>query len=118
MVFENCEQNRTTSALISEAVKAVTWHFAAFGIVLLETFVQNLVPLTCPSLQILSKTQIGVFSITIFLVNLLEKNIVMTPEPVMILPLQRQKIKNSVKKSDIDVILENCDVIVIFLIYG
>ena len=37
------------------------WYFAAFSNILLETFVTNLVSLTRPSLQILGKTQTGVF---------------------------------------------------------
>ena len=45
----------------------------------------NLVSLTRPSLQILRKTQMEVFSISGFLVNLLSKKIVKTQELVMIL---------------------------------
>ena len=52
----------------SETVKAVTWHFAAFSNILLETFVTNLIFVACPSLQ-LGKTQMGVFPIPEFLVN-------------------------------------------------
>ena len=43
--------------------------FAAFNNILLETFVPNLLSLTFPSLQILGKTQAGVFPISGFLVN-------------------------------------------------
>ena len=43
--------------------------FATFGNVLLEKFVPNSVFLTRPSLQILGKTQTGVFPIFGFLVN-------------------------------------------------
>ena len=46
---------------------------------------QNLVYLTRPSLQILNKTQTGVFPISGFLVNPLQREIVINPEPVMIL---------------------------------
>ena len=42
---------------------------------LLETFVPNLVFLTRPSLQILGKTQTGVFSISGFLVNPYKKKL-------------------------------------------
>ena len=48
----------------SETVKAVTLTFCS--ILLLETFVLNLVSLTCPSL---GKTQTGVFPISGFMVN-------------------------------------------------
>ena len=60
-------------------------HFAAFSNILLETFVPNLVFLACPSLQVLSKTQIVKFLICEFLVNPLQKEILITPEPVTIL---------------------------------
>ena len=53
----------------SETVKAVTLPFAAFSDILLEIFVPNLVSLTSSSLQILGKTQTGVFSISGFLVQ-------------------------------------------------
>ena len=45
----------------SETVKAVTlaWHFSVFSNFLLEAFVQNLVSLSRPSLQILVKPQTG-----------------------------------------------------------
>ena len=42
---------------------------AAFSNILLETSVPNLVSITYPSLQILGKTQTGVFLISRFLVN-------------------------------------------------
>ena len=41
----------------------------AFSNILLETFVPNLVSIILPSLQILGKTQTGVFPISGFLVN-------------------------------------------------
>ena len=47
--------------------------FAAFRNNLLETFVPNLVFPTCPSLQILGKTQTGVFPNSGFLVKYLIK---------------------------------------------
>ena len=43
-------------------------------------FMPNLVSLTCPSLQILGKTQTGVFPISRFLPNLLLNKIAITPE--------------------------------------
>ena len=49
--------------------KLYPWKFAAFSNILLETFLPNLVSLTRPSLQILRKTQTGVFPISRFLVN-------------------------------------------------
>ena len=57
----------------SEAEKAVTVAFAAFRNSLLETFVPTLVFPTCPSLQILGKTQTGVFPNSGFLVKYLIK---------------------------------------------
>ena len=61
------------------------WHFAEFSKILLEMFVTNVAFFTFPSLQILGKTQTWVFPIFGFLVNPLKKEIVMSPEPVMIL---------------------------------
>ena len=49
--------------------KDVSIRLAAFSNISLETSVPNLVSLTCPSLQILGKTQTGVFLISGFLVN-------------------------------------------------
>ena len=66
----------------SETVKAV---ILAFYSILLETFVPNFVFITHLSLQILGKTQTGVVLIYGFLVNPLSKEIVITPEPGMIL---------------------------------
>ena len=48
-------------------VKVVNWHFVALTNFSLETFMLNLVSLTCPSLQILVTTQSGVFSFFGFL---------------------------------------------------
>ena len=53
--------------------------------ILLETFVPNFLFLTRSSFQILEKTQMGLFPIFGFLVNPLQKEIGITPEPVMIL---------------------------------
>ena len=46
---------------------------------------QNVISLTPPSLQILDKTQMVVFPVFGFLVNLLLKKVVITPQSVMIL---------------------------------
>ena len=46
-------------------------NFVAVSNILLETLVSNLVSITRPSLQILGKTQAGVFPNSGFLVNLL-----------------------------------------------
>ena len=54
----------------SETVKP--WHVAAFSNILLKTFLPNLLSLTCPSLHILGKIQVGIFLIPRFLVNPLE----------------------------------------------
>ena len=56
----------------SKTVKAVsgkTWHIAALSNFSLETFMANLISMTNPSLQMLDKTQTGVFSISGFLVK-------------------------------------------------
>ena len=87
----------------------------------------NLISIACPSLQILGKTQTGVFSISGFLVNplsLIKENchnsrtsdhIDIKPGPVT-KPDKRNKTTS--KKFDVDVVSENCDVIVIFRIFG
>ena len=49
--------------------KLEQWYFAAFRNILLDTFVPNLVSITCSSLQILGKTQTGISLIFRFLVN-------------------------------------------------
>ena len=85
---------------------------------------RNLVSLTCPSLQILSKTQTGVFQISGFLVNqsLIEEkchnheisnDIDMKLGPV-VKPDKRNKATS--KKFGDNMMSANCDV-VIFLIY-
>ena len=66
----------------SKMVKAVS---LAFCSILLDTFLPNAVCITRPSLQILGKTQTGVFPISGSLVNPLLKKIAIIPEPVMIL---------------------------------
>ena len=78
--------------------------------------------LTRRSFQILDETSTIVSPISGFLVNPLWKEIVITPEPVMILTWnldQKLNLKqNNSKKFDDDIILENCDVIAVFPIYG
>ena len=49
--------------------KLYPWHFVAFSNILGETFAPNSVSLICPNLQILEKTETGLFSISGFLVN-------------------------------------------------
>ena len=87
----------------------------------------NLLFLARRSLHILSKTQTGVFPISGFLVNSLQKEIVIPPEPVMLLISNleqyltiptRQDQQDNVKKIDDADISEICDTIAIFLIYG
>ena len=70
----------------------------------------NLVTLTCPILQILDKTQTGVFSISRFLAKFLKTKTVVTPELV--------KKYGNVTKNDGDAVSKNYDVIIIFPIYG
>ena len=59
--------SKTVKAVTPGNGKAVT--VTAFSNILLETFVPNLVSITCPMLQILGKPQTGVFPISAFLVN-------------------------------------------------
>ena len=60
-------------------------HCAALSYISLNIFVGKLVPLTCLSLQILDKTQTGVFPIFKFMVNLLKRKIVITLKPDLVL---------------------------------
>ena len=85
---------------------------------------RNLVSLTCPSLQILGKTQIEVFLISRFLVDPLLKKSVVTPEP-LILTWTSASNQNWEEKQNIwwkklydDVMSANCDFTVIFLVHG
>ena len=55
--------------LTQKLLKLLPWHLAAFSSILSEKLVPNLVSLTRPSLQILSKTQTEVFPLTEFLFN-------------------------------------------------
>ena len=102
------------------------WHFAAFSNISLETFMPNLVSLTPPSPQILSKTQMGVFLISRFLVNSLvilswsihsktRGDIDTKLGPVAKL---NKRNKTTSQKLHNDVMSINCDVIIIFLTYG
>ena len=71
----------------SKTVKAVsgkTWHIASLSNFSLETFMANLISMTNPSLQILDKTQTGVFSISGFLVKPPVKKIVITNNDINI----------------------------------
>ena len=97
-------------------------HSAGYSNILLETFVLNLVSLTCPSIWILSKTQTGVIS-SLQIQSLIKGNwrnsrtsddIDMKLGSVTKL-YTRNETSNKV---DNDVVLANCDVIVIFPIYG
>ena len=67
----------------SETVKDVSFQFSVFSNFSLETFVPNFISLTWLNLQILGKTQTGVFPISVFLVNPLSTKFVIIPEPVM-----------------------------------
>ena len=73
-----------------------------------------------PSLEILSQTQTGIFPISGFLVNC--QKIAKTPEPAIVLiknlDQQVNLIRETSEKFDNNIMLANCDVIVIFLIYG
>ena len=108
----------------SETVKAVTLAFCTFSNFLLETFAPNLVSLTCPSLQILRRTQTGVFPISGFLVSkrkLFNENsrtshdIDMKLRPVAKLDKRNTETSN---KFDDDAMSPNYDAIAFFPIYG
>ena len=84
----------------------------------------NLVSLTCPSLQILGKTQMGTSNFQISGQSLVKENchnsrtrdnIGIKLSPVTKLA---KKNKTTSKKIDDDIMSENCDVIVIFPIHG
>ena len=91
----------------------------------LETSVPNLVSLSCPSLQILGKTQTEVFPISGFLGQSLMKenchnsrtsdDIDMKLGPVTKFDKRNKTMQ---KKFDDNVMSANCDVIAIFSIYG
>ena len=100
----------------SETVNAVTHHFSAFSNILKETFLINFASLTTPCVQILDKTQMEKFLISGFLVDLLLKKIVITPEPVMILIWDLDQ-KLTPKNIDNNFMSANCDVVVSFGIY-
>ena len=82
----------------------------------------NLVSVTCPSLQILGKTQTGVFPISGE--YLIKENCYNSRTSDDIdMKLGRvtkldERNETTSKKFDFDVISENCDVIVIFRIFG
>ena len=67
--FTGYKSDFTFSGYKSEKVKAGIWDFVAFSNISSETFVPSLVSLTRPSLQILGKTQTGIFLTFRFLVN-------------------------------------------------
>ena len=71
------------SLITQNQYKHSPWHFATFNNILSETFMPNLVSLTCSSLQISSRTKTGVFRISGFLVKPLQTKIVITTESVM-----------------------------------
>ena len=100
-------------------IKDVT---AAFSNILLETFLPTLVPLTHFSLQILGKTNTGVFRISGFLVNPLWKEIFIAPWQLSKLydmklgPVTKldNRNKTTLNKFDDYIMSANSDVIVIF----
>ena len=70
----------------SETVKLINYPvILQHSVTFYWPFLRNFVSLNRPTLQILGKTQTGVFPISGFLVNHLYKKIVRTPAPVTIL---------------------------------
>ena len=109
----------------SKMIKAVTLGFCSIHNILLETFVPNLVSLTRPSLQILSKNSDGgISNFWILDQSLIKENchnsrssddIDMKLGPVTEL---NKRNKATSKKFDDDAIYKICGVFVIFHIYG
>ena len=95
----------------SETVKTVTWVFCK---ILIEAFVPNLTPLTRPSLQVLGKTQTGVFH-KILSYSRTNHDIDMKLGPITKFDKRNPTMS---KKFDDYAMPANCDVIVFFLIYG
>ena len=109
----------------SKRLKLQPWHFSAFSKILLEPFLPNLVPLTCPSLQILGDliTDVSISNLRISGQSLIKENcrnsrtrndIDMKFGSVTKLD---KKNKTTSKKVDDDVISQNCDIIIISPIY-
>ena len=95
------------------------WHFATFSNILIETFVPNLVFLTCPSLQIVGKTQTEVFPISEFLVNCHNSRTSCDIDMKLGLVTKFEKrSKATSKKFDNDIMSDNFDVIDNFSIYN
>ena len=98
------------------------WNFTKFSNILLEILVPNLVSLTRPSFQILDKTQVGVFSNSGFLVNPLYCNYSRTSNDIDVKRRPVTKLykrnKATLKKFDDDVTSANCDVTIIFPVFG
>ena len=109
-----------------KTVKAVTLAFCSIqlqhSVTLLQTFMPSLVSITRPSLQILGKTQTGVFPISGQ--SLVKENchnsrvrddIDMKLGPVTTIGKRNKTTSN---KIDDDVMSENCDVTAIYRIFG
>ena len=106
-------------------VKAVKlWHFATVSNISLETFVSNLVSLLALVFQMLSKTQDGsIFDFHISGQSLINENWPnsRTSDDIdmklgMVTKLDKKN--KTLSKNDDDVMSANCDVIVIFPIFG
>ena len=97
----------------SETVKAITLTFCSIQKLFIRNYLPNslpnLVSRTHSSLQILGKTQTGVFPISKLMVNPLKMKTFIVPKPVMILTWNLDQQLN---------LTANCNVIAIFPAYG
>ena len=101
----------------------LTLTFSAFSNVLLETSVLNLVSLTRPSLQILGKTHVGISDFQISGQSHIKGNChnsrTSDDTDMKLGPETKLDKKNkTTKKIDNNVMSGNCDITVIFPIYG
>ena len=104
----------------SETVKSGTLAFCSIQDFLSETFIPTLVSLICPNLQILGKTQMGVFPISGISGQFLISS--KTSDDIdmklgSVTKIDKRKTKTTKKFLD-DVMSANCDVIIIFAIYS
>ena len=99
-------------------------NFAAFSNILSETFVPNLVSITRPSLQILGKTQVGISDFQISGQSLIKENChnsrTSDDTDMKLGPVTKPDNRNKTtsQNADDEVMSRNCDIIVIFQIFG
>ena len=105
----------------SKTVRAVPWNFAAFSNILLETLVPNLVSIALPCLPV---SDWGISDFRISGQSLIKDDChnsrTSDDTDMKLRPVTKldKRNKTTSKKFDVDVVSENCDVIVIFRISG